>query len=139
MSQASSSILNTIVVKNPSFIYFTFSQNSHFVQVIHFSWDISERSRYKIIHLHRKVESQEDHILLTNSNLSLLAGLGLTPSYLSHGVRQGSVLGPLLFIKYMVPLGMSITCHLHLHCYTDNMQIYIYAKLSDRLPPAWLI
>ena len=49
---------------------------------------------------------------------------------LTHGVPQGSILGPVLFTIYIDGLINSIT-HSQVSCYVDDSQLYLKFQVSD--------
>ena len=64
----------------------------------------------------------------------MYAGITVPATMVAHGIPQGSLLGPLLFVMYTADIPCILNTHqLMCICYADNTQVYFHMKVDKHL------
>ena len=73
-----------------------------------------------------------DSYLRGRSQTVAINGVKSDPQDLQYGIPQGSVLGPILFKIYTIPIGAIARLHnFELQIYADDTQLYVFFKVKD--------
>ena len=73
-----------------------------------------------------------DSYLRGRSQAVVIDGVKSDPQDLQYGIPQGSVLGPILFTIYTIPIdAIAWLYNVEIHIYADDTQLYVFFKMKD--------